>query len=80
MTAKEIKCRFSCKDIEQTLWARTKEGKALRLIAVGRKWITLMTGAGERIQVEEVQDVKPSVSDLYGGDLAVLTTHFPTLG
>ena len=64
MNAKEIKRQFTAKDIRLTLWAKTDLGGILRLVAVGRKWITLMSGDGKQIQVETVQDVKPFVSDL----------------
>lgn len=64
MTAKELSKKFTRKDIEQTLWVRTTDGEILRLTSVGRKYINLMYGNGEKKQVESVIDVQRFASDL----------------
>lgn len=64
MNAQQIKKKFTKKDIELTLWAKTTSGEILRLIQVGRKWITLMYGNGDTKRVENVQAVAPFASDL----------------
>jgi len=64
MNAKDIKKRYTDRDIEQGLWVLTEDDRILRLVGAGTKWIHIMKGNGETLGVKTVKDVAEFASDL----------------